>query len=72
MDLEKILKFLYLYHLHLKKVVVLNLKKFESLSPTDALGQVWLKIGPVVLESGEDENMKKFTEEDGQTEDRST
>ena len=58
MDLEKILKFLYLYHLHLKKVVALNLKKLESLSPTNALSQV--EIGPVVLESGEDENMKSL------------
>ena len=42
----------------MKKVVALNLKKLESLSPTNAVSQV--EIGPVVLESGEDENMKSL------------
>ena len=42
----------------MKKVVALNLKKLESLSPTNALSQV--EIGHVVLESGEDENMKSL------------
>ena len=33
-----------------EKLLVLHLKKFESPSPKDALCQVWLKLGSVVLE----------------------
>ena len=41
---------LFCYYLPLEKGMVLHLNKLESTSPKDALYQVWLKFGSVVLE----------------------